>query len=69
MVFRGAKPPGRREHGFVMLWRALGGPVSERDFRFHPPPNGRHNRSRRAGLAADLEKHPEAVLTSGQARA
>ena len=36
MVFRGAKPPSRLEKRFVMLWRALGGPELEREYRFHP---------------------------------
>jgi very-short-patch-repair endonuclease len=36
MVFRGAKPPSRLENRFETLWRALGGPELEREFRFHP---------------------------------
>lgn len=36
MVFRGAKPPSRLEKRFELLWRALGGPVLEKEFRFHP---------------------------------
>ena len=35
-VFRGAKPPSRLEKRFEMLWKALGGPELEREFRFHP---------------------------------
>jgi hypothetical protein len=35
-VFRGAKPPSRLENRFETLWRALGGPELEREFRFHP---------------------------------
>lgn len=36
LVFRGAKPPSRLEKRFETLWRALGGPELEREFRFHP---------------------------------
>ena len=36
MVFRDGKPPSRLESRFETLWRALGGPVLEREFRFHP---------------------------------
>ena len=36
MVFRGVKPPSRLEKRFEMLWRALGGPELEKEFRFHP---------------------------------
>jgi very-short-patch-repair endonuclease len=36
MVFRGAKPPSRLEKRFELLWRAHGGPVLEKEFRFHP---------------------------------
>ena len=35
MVFRGAKPPSRLESRFEILWRALGGPELEKEFRFH----------------------------------
>ena len=35
-VFRGAKPPSRLEARFELLWRAQGGPVLEKEFRFHP---------------------------------
>ena len=35
-VFRGAKPPSRLETRFEALWRAQGGPVLEKEFRFHP---------------------------------
>ena len=35
-VFRGAKPPSRLEKRFEMLWRAMGGPELEKEFRFHP---------------------------------
>lgn len=35
-VFRGAKPPSRLEARFEALWRAQGGPVLEKEFRFHP---------------------------------
>ena len=35
-VFRGAKPPSRLEKRFELLWRAHGGPVLEKEFRFHP---------------------------------
>ena len=35
-VFRGAKPPSRLEKRFETLWRALGGPELEIEFRFHP---------------------------------
>jgi very-short-patch-repair endonuclease len=34
-VFRGAKPPSRLEKRFEMLWRAMGGPELEKEFRFH----------------------------------
>jgi len=34
--FRGGKPPSRLEKRFETLWRALGGPELEREFRFHP---------------------------------
>jgi very-short-patch-repair endonuclease len=34
-VFRGGKPPSRLEKRFETLWRALGGPELEREFRFH----------------------------------
>ena len=34
-VFRGAKPPSRLEKRFEMLWRGLGGPELEKEFRFH----------------------------------
>ena len=34
-VFRGAKPPSRLEKRFETLWKALGGPELEREFRFH----------------------------------
>jgi len=36
MVFRDGKPPSRLESRFETLWRALGGPVLEKEFRFHP---------------------------------
>jgi len=36
LVFRGAKPPSRLEKRFETLWRPLGGPELEREFRFHP---------------------------------
>ena len=36
MVFRDGKPPSRLENRFETLWRALGGPVLEKEFRFHP---------------------------------
>lgn len=36
MVFRGTKPPSRLEKRFELLWRAHGGPVLEKEFRFHP---------------------------------
>ena len=36
IVFRGAKPPSRLEKRFEMLWRAMGGPELEKEFRFHP---------------------------------
>jgi len=35
-IFRGAKPPSRLEKRFETLWRGLGGPELEREFRFHP---------------------------------
>ena len=35
-VFRDAKPPSRLETRFEALWRAQGGPVLEKEFRFHP---------------------------------
>ena len=35
-VFRGANPPSRLERRFETLWKALGGPELEREFRFHP---------------------------------
>lgn len=51
-VFRGAKPPSRLENRFETLWRALGGPELEREFRFHP------TRRWRADFAhAGLEKN------------
>lgn len=34
--FRGGRPPSRLEKRFETLWRALGGPELEREFRFHP---------------------------------
>jgi very-short-patch-repair endonuclease len=36
MVFRDGKPPSRLESRFETLWRALGGPELEKEFRFHP---------------------------------
>ena len=36
MVFRDGKPPSRLESRFELLWRALGGPELEKEFRFHP---------------------------------
>ena len=36
MVFRDTKPPSRLESRFELLWRALGGPELEKEFRFHP---------------------------------
>ena len=36
MVFRDGKPPSRLESRFDLLWRALGGPELEKEFRFHP---------------------------------
>jgi hypothetical protein len=36
MVFRDGKPPSRLESRFELLWRALGGPVLAKEFRFHP---------------------------------
>jgi len=36
MVFRDGKPPSRLEKRFELLWRALAGPVLEKEFRFHP---------------------------------
>jgi very-short-patch-repair endonuclease len=36
MVFRDGKPPSRLESRVETLWRALGGPVLEKEFRFHP---------------------------------
>jgi len=33
--FRGGKPPSRLEKRFETLWKALGGPDLEREFRFH----------------------------------
>ena len=35
-LFRDAKPPSRLENRFELLWRALGGPALEKEFRFHP---------------------------------
>ena len=35
-VFRGAKPPSRLEKRFEMLWEAHGGPLLEKEHRFHP---------------------------------
>ena len=35
MVFRDGKPPSRLENRFEVLWRALGGPVLEKEFRSH----------------------------------
>jgi very-short-patch-repair endonuclease len=35
-MFRGNKPPSRLERRFEMLWRAMGGPELEKEFRFHP---------------------------------
>jgi very-short-patch-repair endonuclease len=35
-VFRDAAPPSRLEKRFELLWRALGGPDLEKEFRFHP---------------------------------
>jgi very-short-patch-repair endonuclease len=35
-VFRGAKPPSRLEKRFEMLWEAQGGPLLEKEHRFHP---------------------------------
>ena len=35
-VFRDTKPPSRLESRFELLWRALGGPALEKEFRFHP---------------------------------
>jgi very-short-patch-repair endonuclease len=34
--FRGGKPGSRLEKRFEALWKALGGPELEREFRFHP---------------------------------
>ena len=36
MVFRDGKPPSRLESRFEVLWRALGGPELEKEFRFYP---------------------------------
>jgi very-short-patch-repair endonuclease len=36
MVFRDGKPTSRLESRFELLWRALCGPESEKEFRFHP---------------------------------
>ena len=36
MVCRDGKPPSRLESRVETLWRALGGPVLEKEFRFHP---------------------------------
>jgi very-short-patch-repair endonuclease len=35
-VFRDTKPPSRLEKRLELLWRALCGPVLEKEFRFHP---------------------------------
>jgi very-short-patch-repair endonuclease len=35
-VFRGIQPPSRLEARFETLWKASGGPVLEKEFRFHP---------------------------------
>ena len=35
-VFRDMKPPSRLEGRFELLWRALGGPALEKEYRFHP---------------------------------
>ena len=36
MVFQDGKPPSRLESRFEVLWRALGGPELEKEFRFYP---------------------------------
>jgi very-short-patch-repair endonuclease len=35
-VYRGTQPPSRLETRFETLWRTLGGPGLEREYRFHP---------------------------------
>ena len=34
--FRDEKPPSRLERKFLLYWQSLGGPVLEREYRFHP---------------------------------
>ena len=34
--FRDKKPPSRLEQRFLLYWQSLGGPVLEREYRFHP---------------------------------
>lgn len=34
--FRDEKPPSRLERKFQHYWQSLGGPVLEREYRFHP---------------------------------
>lgn len=33
--FRDPKPPSRLERRFLLFWQSLGGPVLDREFRFH----------------------------------
>ncbi len=35
-VYRGTQPPSRLETRFETLWSAAGGPLLEREHRFHP---------------------------------